>query len=105
MAYEISRGEYLSEMTLNKAVNLLEHIKHTTDPEYVEKNTIPILEAGIQAINRGLKKTHLINRHVNGSIITELFTNSGQGTVITHEQIENFRQATLFDAKVIEKND
>ena len=97
------RGEYLSEMTLNKAVNLLDHIKHTTDPEYVEKNTIPILEAGILAINSGLKKTHLINRHVNGSIITELFTNSGQGTVITHEQIENFRQATLFDAKVIEK--
>ena len=97
------RGEYLSEMTLNKALNLLKHIKHTTNPEYIEKNTIPILEAGIQAINSGLKKTHLINRHVNGSIITELFTNSGQGTVITQEQIENFRQATLFDAKVIEK--
>ena len=31
MAYENIRGEYLSEMTLNKAVNLLKHIKHTTD--------------------------------------------------------------------------
>ena len=33
----------------------------------------------------------------------ELFTNHGQGTVITPEKIEKFRSANIQDAKVIEK--
>jgi amino-acid N-acetyltransferase len=61
------------------------------------------LEGAPQGLKEGLAKIHLVNRHINGSLIMELFTNQGQGTVITPEKIEKFRSANIQDAKVIEK--
>ena len=79
-------------MTSIKLNNLISHIKESEHPEFIEKNTLPILEGG-QGLKEGLAKIHLVNRHVNGSLIMELFTNQGQGTVITPEKIEKFRSA------------
>ena len=97
------RGEYISEMTSIKLNNLITHIKESEHPEFIEKNTLPILEGAAEGLKEGLAKIHLVNRHVNGSLIMELFTNQGQGTVITPEKIEKFRSAKIQDAKVIEK--
>ena len=97
------RGEHLSEITIQKAINLYSHINESEKPEYIERNSLPILKSSINALKNGLQKVHVINRHVDGSIITELFTNQGQGTVITHERIEKFRLAKTEDAKIIEK--
>ena len=97
------RGEFISEMTSIKLNNLISHIKESEHPEFIEKNTLPILEGAAEGLKEGLAKIHLVNRHVNGSLIMELFTNQGQGTVITPEKIEKFRSANIRDAKVIEK--
>ena len=97
------RGEFISEMTSIKLNNLISHIKESEHPEFIEKKTLPILEGAAQGLREGLAKIHLVNRHINGSLIMELFTNQGQGTVITPEKIEKFRSANIQDAKVIEK--
>ena len=97
------RGEFISEMTSIKLNNLISHIKESEHPEFIEKNTLPILEGAAQGLKEGLAKIHLVNRHINGSLIMELFTNQGQGTVITPEKIEKFRSANIQDVKVIEK--
>jgi amino-acid N-acetyltransferase len=96
-------GDFLSEITLPMIKDLSKKIKKIKQPEFIKKNTQVLIDSSIKGLDGGLKKIHLINRHVNGALISELFTNSGQGSVITNAQIEKFRQASIEDAKIIEK--
>jgi amino-acid N-acetyltransferase len=97
------RGEYLPELTLKKSQNLLSHLKTNNDKKFITENLINILNSANQAIQSGIKKVHLINRNLEGSILQELFTNKGSGSIITEDNLEVFRKAKKEDAKFIEK--
>jgi acetylglutamate kinase len=43
---------------------------------------IPKVESAISAIEKGVKKVHLIDGRIPHSLLLEIFTNSGVGTEI-----------------------
>jgi amino-acid N-acetyltransferase len=40
---------------------------------------------------------HLLSRHVDGALLQELFTHEGVGTMVTHDPLEQVRQASIDD--------
>jgi len=55
------------------------------------------LRAAIQSCQQGVQRAHLINRHVDGALLLELFTRDGIGTLISSTAFETIRTATLDD--------
>jgi amino-acid N-acetyltransferase len=55
------------------------------------------LPCAVKACSEGVKRAHLISRHVDGALLIELFTHHGIGTMITPASPEAIRQATLDD--------
>lgn len=55
------------------------------------------LRAAIQSCQHGVQRAHLINRHVDGALLLELFTRDGIGTLISSSDFETIRTAKLDD--------
>lgn len=49
------------------------------------------------ACRNGVKRVHLVNRHVDGILLRELFTRDGNGLLVTSRPYEDHRQARLED--------
>ncbi|MEK9932188.1 MAG: amino-acid N-acetyltransferase [Methylophilaceae bacterium] len=98
------RGELIPELTTEKAENLIGQIEASTTPQnapFISYSDFNILKSSLQAIQNKVEKIHLINRHKNGSLIEELFTDEGAGTVLTEYPLETIRPAKLRDIKKI----
>ncbi|MDO8961554.1 MAG: amino-acid N-acetyltransferase [Methylophilus sp.] len=91
------RGELLREMTAEKAKNLLKNVQESDEPIHFSEDVNFYLPAAVHACERGVARTHLISRHIDGAIIQELFTHSGIGTMITELPLETMRQANIDD--------
>lgn len=55
------------------------------------------LENAVESCRRGVKRTHLIDRCANGGLLIELFTRDGIGTLISAENYEGLRAASIDD--------
>lgn len=55
------------------------------------------LEAAFSACQNKVRRVHLIDRHVDGGLLLELFTRDGIGTLISADVYEGTRQATIED--------
>lgn len=55
------------------------------------------LTAAIESCQRGVQRVHLINHHVDGSLLLELFSRDGIGTLISATPFEDIRSANLDD--------
>lgn len=98
------RGELIPELTSEKAHKLISHIEEKPSPESAQNlsyDDFNILKSSVFAIKNNIKKVHLINRHIDGSIIEELFTEKGSGTILTEFALEKFRKAKEADIKNI----
>ena len=91
------RGELLREMTAEKAKNLLKNVQESDEPIHFSEDVNFYLPAAVHACERGVARTHLISRLIDGAIIQELFTHSGIGTMITELPLETMRQANIDD--------
>ena len=65
-------------------------------PKLSEIITLP-LKAAIQSCQSGIERVHLINRHIDGALLLELFSRDGVGTLISSTPFEELRPATLND--------
>ncbi len=95
------RGELLREMTAQKAKNLLQHVTNNEDAINTSEDIAYYLPAAVKACERGVARTHLISRHIDGAIVQELFTHTGVGTMVTELGLETMRQATIDDVGAI----
>jgi len=98
------RGELIPELTSEKAQKLISHIEEKSSPKIAPNlsyDDFNILKSSLFAIKNRIKKVHLINRYIDGSIIEELFTEKGSGTIFTEFSLENFRKAAEGDIKDI----
>ena len=78
-------------MTTDEAAQFLD--KHPS-----LSNTIALpLKAAIHSCQAGVKRSHLIDRTVDGALLLELFSHDGIGTLISSTPFETLRQATLND--------
>ena len=55
------------------------------------------LQAAIQSCRQGVGRAHLIDHHLDGALLLELFTRDGVGTLISSTEFETIRPATLDD--------
>jgi amino-acid N-acetyltransferase len=98
------KGDLISELTTQKAENLIESIERDSSPETapnISINEFNILKSSMYAIKNNVPKVHLVNRSTDGSIIEELFTQKGSGTIFTEYPLEIIRQAEIKDIKKI----
>ncbi len=55
------------------------------------------LEHAVKACNNGIPRAHIVPFATDGSALLELFTHDGVGTMISHENLESLRTATIED--------
>lgn len=82
--------EVVSEMTTDQAVEFIE--KKLVDDEDRYN-----LGYAIKALKQGVGRVHIIPYSLDGGILAELFTHDGVGTMVTEENMESLRQATIDD--------
>lgn len=77
------------EISPPDATQLLSHVNNSDAQELICK--------AVAACEHGVKRSHLINRDIDGALLSELFTRDGSGTMITGEHYEGLRKATIND--------
>lgn len=85
-----ARGRLISELTVMQGRELA---AANGMPEDVQV----YLPCALRACAAGVKRSHLISRHVDGALLIELFTHHGIGTMVVPESPEHIRVATLED--------
>jgi len=86
-----ANGNLIAQLTTEEANALLE--QNDTLPDIMRQP----LQAAIENCNAGIARVHLLNRHLDGALLLELFTRDGVGTLISSAPYEICRAATLND--------
>jgi len=55
------------------------------------------LQHAIKACNSGVPRAHIVPFTTDGAALLEIFTHDGVGTMISHENLESLREATIED--------
>ncbi|MCW8917415.1 MAG: amino-acid N-acetyltransferase [Gammaproteobacteria bacterium] len=84
-------GTLIRQLNLKEAADYL-HTAHTLNEALGRA-----LDSARYACAKGVKRAHLIDRHLDGSLLMELFTRDGIGTLISARGYEDIRQATIDD--------
>ncbi len=90
------RGEVVSELTARGAQAL---VAREGKKDGLTQQTVRALEHAVRAVNGGVARAHLVTRRVPGSILLELFTHAGVGTLVTADPVEQLRPARLEDVR------
>ncbi len=83
-------------LTVNEARQVLEQAGRSKARKLPEDVTY-YLPCAITACTQGVKRAHLVSRHRDGALLSELFTREGVGTLITPAPLETLRTATIDD--------
>jgi amino-acid N-acetyltransferase len=89
--YEPKTGQPIQQMTTAEAQMLLQQQIALAQSSRLSLN------AAIQSCIAGVARVHLLDRHINGALLLELFTRDGIGTLISLTPFESLRAATLSD--------
>jgi amino-acid N-acetyltransferase len=84
-------GELLRQLTTAEADALL------NDPAALPCGTASHLRAAARACAEGVERAHLLNRHIDGAALLELFTRDGVGTLVSRTPFESLRPARVGD--------
>ena len=84
------QDELIRQMDQQEAESLLQKAGHNDSYHHY-------LWSAVYACKQGVHRVHLIDRHVDGAIIQELFTRDGAGTMISTTPYDVIRKATIGD--------
>ncbi len=87
-----SDGNLIRQLTTGEAEALLKD-----EGALTSKEVVPHLKAAITACREGVQRAHLIDRHIDGAVLLELFTRDGIGTLISQTPFETMRPAKVQD--------
>jgi amino-acid N-acetyltransferase len=87
-------GIEIREVSTHQAGAVLESGSLNADAAYY-------FEAATRATNLGVPRAHLVPYTVDGSVLLEVFTHDGVGTMISSENLESLREATIEDVASI----
>lgn len=88
------KGEVLAELTAPEAQALAR--KGGLSPQSARA-----IEHAVRAVGAGVGRAHLVTRRAPGSLLLELFTHTGVGTMITADTLEKLRAARIDDVRGI----
>ncbi|MDH3355812.1 MAG: amino-acid N-acetyltransferase, partial [Chromatiales bacterium] len=83
--------ELIHQLPLSQAQKLVPNQKNITKP------TAKSLSSSLYACENGVRRAHLIDRHLDGALLMELFTRDGVGTLINTDPYEAIEEATIDD--------
>jgi len=89
-----AKGKLLGELTALQAQELL-GLAATSST--LSDDVRYYLPCTIRAVRDGVKRAHLISRHIDGALLMELFTHHGIGTMIVLESPDKLRDAKRDD--------
>lgn len=89
-----SKERLINELTALQAQEALNSLRYGGQTEDIRL----FLPCAIRAVREGVKRAHLISRHIDGALLLELFTHHGIGTMVVLEAPDRLRDATLADA-------
>jgi amino-acid N-acetyltransferase len=89
------KGATISELTADQAAAL------AARPGALTPQASRALEHLARAVKSGVGRGHLITRRAEGSMLLELFTHAGVGTMITADAVEKLRPAKIEDVRGI----
>jgi len=87
------KGKAISELTADEAAALARK-KGDLTPAAART-----LEHLARAVNAGVRRGHLVTRRAEGSLLQELFTHAGVGTMVTADATEKLRPARIEDVR------
>ncbi len=94
----ISETPMMSDVT---GVEIRELSSHQAEAvlmaSFLPQDTAFYLQHAIKACHNGVPRAHIVPFATDGSALLELFTHDGVGTMISHENLESLRQATIED--------
>jgi amino-acid N-acetyltransferase len=64
---------------------------------FLNEDNAYYLEHAVKASNRGVPRAHIVPFSIDGSVLLELFTHDGIGTMVSYENVESLREATVED--------
>ncbi len=82
-------GKLVRELRPQQVPNHLQRLGNSYQAE--------LLDAAAQACRGGVKRAHIVSYSEDGSLLTELFTRDGGGTLVDQEQFEQLREASIED--------
>jgi amino-acid N-acetyltransferase len=89
-----ANGELLQQLKLPEAEGW--QAQHADDSQ-PSRDTQSHLYNAAHACRRGVRRVHLISRKIDGALLLELYTRDGTGTLVTADNYEGLRTATIDD--------
>lgn len=86
------QGKLLQQLNLPQAGAWLNNHGSVED-----QDTHKHLLNAAQACRDGVRRVHLLSRQIDGALLLELYTRDGNGTLVTAENYEGLRHATIED--------
>ena len=83
-------GSEIRELTSHQAEAVL-------NADFLPLDSAFYLKHAIKACSSGVPRAHILPYEMDGSALLELFTHDGVGTMISHENLESLRMATIED--------
>ena len=90
-----SSSNMLKEVTTQELTGI---ISDRADPH---SDIVRHYERIIYASESGIRRVHIIDRNIEGSLLLELFTTNGIGTLVSTDNLEDIRSATIDDVNGI----
>lgn len=87
-----NKGSLLQQLNLPQAQTWLKN--HSPDNDY---ETQSHLNNAAHACRGGVHRVHLVSRQTDGALLLELYTRDGVGTLVTAENYEGLRTASIED--------
>jgi amino-acid N-acetyltransferase len=87
-----AKGEVIAELTAQEAEAL-------SKKESLSASTIRVMQHAVRAVKAGVARSHIVTRRASGSLLLELFTHTGVGTMITAATVEKLRPARIEDVQ------
>ncbi len=90
MGLKDDKGESIHQLTQIEAETLL-------DKSNLNELTCLKLSCGVRACNEGVKRVHFLQQEQDGSLLLELFSRDGVGTLLSSASFDQIRAATIDD--------
>ena len=93
----LTEGDMGRELSLTNSHMLPEEAEDLCLTWSASNDYYHVLHNACIAARNGVKRTHILDRHLDGGLLSELFTREGTGVLITETPLEQVRRATLHD--------
>ena len=91
------KGELIRELSCHEVE------KFVTKAANLDQHSLSLLQAAVSCCDNQVNRVHLLNRHLDGALLQELFTSDGIGSLISATPIEGTRNAESTDiASILE---